>query len=178
MGLKKLIHLKQIDAVLGFLANSKYEKGKFYPAHILTNMHLHNIVRLLDNKKVKKFSENEITTILNKLEKDGYVEYENEVVYFDRPNNSGLSDGVNMKCYYISFEGYMFYEQGGYIRQNRLNRLKIFSYRFHVFIISAAAIVASVYYIRELISKPAQQYVPQNKCKSVKDSLTLDSLKH
>ena len=83
-------------------------------------------------------------------EKNKYVEFENVDVAFQRPNNSSISDLVNMKCYYVSFEGALFYEQGGYIGQNRLNRLKVFSYGFHIFIISLAAIVASVYYYKEL----------------------------
>ncbi|GAA3988151.1 hypothetical protein [Mucilaginibacter dorajii] len=139
----------KLDVVLGYMAN------KQPPTHETS----HKI------SKTVNIELNELQLILNKLIKDGYVDFEDEVLH-DTAIISPSGKPAIRRSYIISFEGLFFFQNhGGYkshaennlSQQSRLEKLERQQRKNNerltklTFWIALASGVAAVYYIIEIL---------------------------
>ena len=95
----ELTPIKKIDTVLAFFATNKVAE-LYMPYEVIITYCL--------NEDGSKFENNELVMILNKLQKDGYILHD---------KGTHPSTQKDRHLYYITFEGKVFYQQGGYGQQ-------------------------------------------------------------
>jgi DNA-binding PadR family transcriptional regulator len=100
--MKDLTTIAKLDAVLDCLNKHRTEK----------HHKLEDLAPLL-NEEYPSVDFGEITSILNKLEKDGYIEFDDRMV--------GIADEFSKtrRVYRITFEGRHFIENGGYVEEKK-----------------------------------------------------------
>ena len=105
--MEELTPIQKIDKVLIFFATHKMA-DLYMPYEVIITNCL--------NEDGRKFNNNELVMILNKLQKDGYILHDNGTHPYTQKETP---------LYFITFEGKIFYQQGGYgqqiIRQNDEN---------------------------------------------------------
>jgi len=98
---ENLSPVQQLDEVLVFLATSPLARPW------LTDGDIH------EHLKSVKFDGAELLRILNKLKQDNYIDFEDRQM----SSNSAIQApiGLMMRVYYVTWEGKLFAENGGYI---------------------------------------------------------------
>lgn len=87
----------------------------------------------------------ELREILVKLVKDQYLRRDE---FKGVQTNIGIMDKV---YYYLTFEGELFQLHGGYKKQYRNNKLKVFNIRVQALAVVIGGFAAAVYYVLEIL---------------------------
>ncbi len=125
--MKELSPIDKLDTVLTFLYDN-YSKYRF-------------TLPVLATQLIKEFPQldlwGELVSILNKLEKDEFVEFDDR----DDPN----------RVYRITFEGKLFKQLGGYKEKDKIEKAKNLRMNLQNFAIALGTSVAGAYYLLEII---------------------------
>jgi hypothetical protein len=143
------IILEKLDKVLSFFVTSPSAKG-------YSNLEL--ILKRLWEENILTPEGLEIQKILNKLAKDGYVDYRDHEVY----EQTGAFAGKKVeRVYSVTWEGIYFHDIGGYSQsfheKRRLTNLETNVQKlnkrayFFTLIIAIGTSIAAIYYLIEIL---------------------------